>query len=38
MQSINYNGIIAGLIKEVQTLRAKINELNLKFSDLKINT
>ena len=27
MQSINYNGIIAVLIKEVQTLRAKINEL-----------
>ena len=27
MQSINYNGVIAILIKEVQTLRAKINEL-----------
>jgi hypothetical protein len=27
MQSINYNGIIAVLIKEIQTLRAKINKL-----------
>ena len=27
MQSINYNGVIAILIKEIQTLRTKINEL-----------
>lgn len=27
MQSINYNGIIAVLIKEIQTLRTKINKL-----------
>ena len=27
MQSINYNGLIAILIKEIQTLRAKINKL-----------